>query len=276
MHSFARLDLMIAYSCNISCKGCISLSDRKRSGVEPFKDLERSIRQWQPILNPSTITLFGGEPCLHPRLLDICALVRRNWPLSAIRLITNGYLLDRFSSFSWFDFSPFEIQVSIHRKDHEKIINQQIRSILLQRSGWKVKMYGQANHHKQLQWSIPGFKIYKSIFKDFVVPYKTDNDQLLPWHSDPAKAHAICGAPATPILFKNKLYKCPAVANRIDVTGQAWYDYQGYSINDDIKEFVDNINQPEAVCGQCPDRQRAVVIDHFDRKNVHVKIKHFD
>lgn len=276
MHAFPRLDLMIAYSCNISCQGCISLSDRRRAGVEPFQDIAHSLAQWQQILDPATVTLFGGEPCLHPRLLDICGLVRQHWPRAIIRLITNGYLLERFSPGAWFDFAPFEIQVSMHRKDHEQIINDQIRRILLQRSAWKVKMHGHANHHKQLEWYLQDFRIYKSIFKDFVVPYRSSQGQILPWNSDPAKAHAICGAPATPILFKGRLYKCPAVANCIDITGETWYGYRGYSPDDDISEFVGNINRPETVCGQCPDQQHAVVIDHFDKRTVDVKIKHLD
>jgi organic radical activating enzyme len=276
MHSFDRLDLMIAYSCNISCEGCISLSDRKRSGIEPYEALEASFKQWKHILNPGTLTLFGGEPCLHPRLIDICRLVRQTWPTSIIRLITNGYLLNRFAPQSWFIFSPFEIQVSIHRKDHEKYINDLIKPILRQKQSWKVKMHSSHNHHKQLEWSTDDFKIYKSIFKDFVVPYKKNVDRIMPWHSDPAQAHAICGAPATPILFKGKLYKCPAVANTIDLTGERWFDYKGYTIDDDIEEFVKNINRPEPVCAQCPDSKHAVIVDHFDKRTVVAKIKHFD
>lgn len=265
---------MIAYSCNIACQGCISLSDRKRSGIEPYEALEASFQQWASVLNPATIVLFGGEPCLHPRLIDICGLARQAWPRAVLRLITNGYLLNRFDPQSWFVFSPFEIQVSIHRKDHENHINDLIKEILQKKQGWKVKMHGSHGDHRQLEWSIQDFKIYKSIFKDFVVPYREIEDRMVPWHSDPAQAHAICGAPATPILFKGRLYKCPAVANTIDVTGETWFGYHGYSIHDDIEEFVENINRPEPVCGQCPDRKHAVIIDHFDQRTVIAKIKH--
>lgn len=276
MYQIPRLDLMVTYGCNLSCVGCISLSDRKRSGPESVQFLKSSFQKWRAVLAPDILTLFGGEPCLHPELLGICEAVRQSWPSSTIRLITNGYLLARFPANRWFDFEPFEMQISIHRKDHEPVINQQIKNILKVKQAWKVKMHGGPSSHRQMEWAIPKFSIYKSIFKDFVVPYQKVDDRILPWNSDPAESHKICGAPATPILYKDRLYKCPAVANTIDLVGESWYGYQGYDINDDIEDFVSNINRPEPICAQCPDHRQAVIIDHFDKKNIHVKTKNFN
>jgi organic radical activating enzyme len=276
MHSIERLDVMVAYSCNISCDGCISLSDRKRSGIEPLNRLSSSFNQWKDLINPKVIAIFGGEPCLHPNLIEICAKIRHEWPESTIRLITNGYLLDRFSPDVWFEFSPFEMQVSIHRRDHESKINEQIKNILLIKKSWKTIRYRDFTNHKQIEWVTPGFKIYKSIFSEFIIPYKKNREKIESWYSDPAESHKICGSPATPILFKDRLYKCPAVANTIDILGENWFGYKGYGINDDISELVSNINRPESVCGQCPDRKQAQVINHFDIENVHVKSRHVD
>jgi hypothetical protein len=63
------------------------------------------------------------------------------------------------------------------------------------------------------------------------------------------------------------------VANAIDLTGENWFDYTAYDINSDLAKFVDNINKPENVCSQCPSQEQAVVIDHFNKKNVIVKSK---
>jgi organic radical activating enzyme len=267
-----RLDLMIAYSCNLSCAGCISLSDRPRDGVAAFVDIEHWVKDWSPVITPAVITLFGGEPCLHPRLLEICDLVRQHWPDTVIRLITNGYLLDNFNSSAWFAYAPLEIQVSVHRKDHESLISQSIKKILLHRKDWKIAMNPQTGH-EQLSWTSDGIKIYKSIFKDFVVPFKSVNGRIEPWHSDPTQAHAICGSPNTPVLYKGQLYKCPAVANAIDLSGQNWFDYTPCNSAEQLDQFISQIGQPEAVCGQCPQRSQAVVIDHFDKNNVIVKQK---
>lgn len=260
---------MIAYSCNISCRGCISVSDIKRNGIEPYQEITSWLQQWQSTVIPELVTIFGGEPCLHPQLIEVCQSVRSTWPNAAIRLITNGYLLGNFDSASWHQFDNFEIQVSIHRKDHETYINQYIKNILLHKKDWKVKKFG-GDHHKQIAWIGENLTIYKSIFQHFIVPYNKD---FKPYNSSPAESHKICGAGATPILYKGLLYKCPPVANIIDITKTHYKNYKGYGINDNLQEFVNNIGQPEKVCGFCPDATQATIVNHFDKHNVIVKQK---
>lgn len=267
---------MVAYSCNLACRGCISISDRTREGIEPLENIVLQIDQWKTSIVPSVTTVFGGEPCLHPRLIDICKHIRIAWPHTTIRLITNGYLLDNFDPESWFELGNFEIQISVHQKDHEPVLNKKIKNILSRRRPWITTVHQGAGDHKQIQWQHQSVLVYKSMFKDFVVPYRLHNNQLLPWHSDPAEAHKICGAPNTPVLHKGKLYKCPAVANAMDITGQNWFDYQAADAQSDLTAFVSGIGIPEPVCGQCPNKQQAVIVDHFDKKNVIVKQKNID
>jgi organic radical activating enzyme len=269
MNIIPRLDVMVAYSCNISCLGCISVSDIKRNGVAPYEEIIAWLEQWQHKVTPELVTIFGGEPCLHSKLIEICQNVRHTWSNTKIRLITNGYLLGNFDSASWHQFDNFEIQVSIRRKDHEAHINQHIKDILLHNKDWQVKKFG-GDDHKQVAWIGKHLTIYKSIFKDFVIPY---NKGFQPYNSDPAAAHKICGAGATPILYKGRLYKCPPVANIIDITNTHYKNYHGYSINDDLQEFINNIGKPETVCGFCPGETQATIVNHFDKNNVIVKQK---
>lgn len=263
---------MVAYSCNIACKGCISLSDFPRDGVAPLEDIKSWIDHWCDLIEPDILTIFGGEPCLHPDLLAICAHVRSAWPNSTIRLITNGYFLHKFDSAKWFDFAPFEMQVSVHRKDHEKHINMFMGKILKHRSDWKVTRHG-GDQHKQMEWTSGDVSIYKSIFKDFIVPYDLKQDKITPYSSDPTEAHKICGSPNTPILYKGKLYKCPPVANIMDITGENFMNYVACENEDTLTEFVNNIGKPHGVCAQCPSQQTAKIIDHFNTRNVIVKNK---
>jgi sulfatase maturation enzyme AslB (radical SAM superfamily) len=268
-----RLDLMIAYSCNISCTGCISLSDRNREGVAPYTDIVKWVDHWSKLITPTVVTIFGGEPCLHPKLIEVCQTIRLHWPNTIIRLITNGYLLKRFDSASWFNLQPFEIQVSIHRADHKAIIISAIKSILAHRTGWKVSTEKNGLEHHQMSWQTEQIKIFTTIFKDFVVPFKLVDKKIKPWMSDPAQAHKICGAPNTPVLYKGKIYKCPAVANAMDLSGENWFEYQALDNEVGLDNFIDSIGRPETVCGQCPDKTQAIIIDHFDKNNVIVKQK---
>jgi len=265
-----RLDIMIAYSCNVSCKGCISLSDFPRNGVEKFEDLEKSINYWSNYIEPKIISIFGGEPLLHPKLLQILKMVRERWPNSIIRLITNGYLFDRYEPTSWYDIGKLEIQVSIHRKDHKKIITDKILKILKQQTGWKTESFKNTQQHKFIQFVNGNLTIYMSQFKDFVMPYKLKDKKPTPYNSNPVIAHSLCGSPDTPILYRGSLYKCAAIANLLEVADKNVYNYSKVSSVDDLHLITNFINIPESICSICPDNLDNV-IDHFDKETVHVK-----
>lgn len=271
MHLIDRLDVMVAYGCNISCKGCISLSDRSRQGTVTPGQIEMWCNHWKTLLQPKTLVLFGGEPLMNKNIMKICTIIRDAWPTSTIRLITNGYLLCRWPHTAWFDFGEFEMQISIHRQDHESTINKDIGLILRTFNDWTTKCYKDDNDHKQIEFTRPGFKLWKSKFKDFVAPYRLDQGKLAAFDGDPVQAHAICGSPNTPILYKGSLYKCPPVANLIDITGRKSRGYQPCHGAENLEEFVSQINRPEPVCGQCPDRIGLHTYNHMDPINVIVK-----
>ena len=271
MYRIKRLDFNVAYACNLSCKGCISLSNDefKRKGVEPLQDIKEQCETWSKILDPSVISIFGGEPLLHPKIEKVLSLIREYWPQSQIRFITNGYLLRRYDPNMWFKFGDLEMQVSIHRLDHEQMITEEIKKIVRCRTGWQAKRTSYGGH-TQLELHHDELSVYKSKFKTFVMPYKFDNGKLEPFKSDPKKAHSICGSPDTPILYKNKLYKCAPIANILDLDHNDLYNYEGTEATGDIEALVKMINKPEKICSMCPE-QRSHSIDHMKKENVHVK-----
>lgn len=269
MYRLKRLDFNIAYACNLSCKGCISLSDFDRRGVESLKDIEDQCKTWSQILDPSIISIFGGEPLMHPRIAKVLDAIRKYWPNTQIRLITNGYLLPKFDPEMWFNYKGLEMQVSIHRQDHEKIITDEIKRIVKCRNDWQA-VKSNAGGHQQLELHNKDLKIYKSKFKRFVMPYKIEDGELKPFNSEPKKAHSICGSPDVPILYKNKLYKCAPLPNILELDKGNHYKYEGIESTGDVKTLVNNINKPESVCAMCPDSIDHSV-DHFDKENVRVK-----
>ena len=272
MHQIRRLDLNIAYACNLACKGCLSLSDFDRKGVMPFNDVIDSIDTWKNKVYPEILSIFGGEPLLHHKIHDIFLAVRQAWPDVTIRLITNGYLLSKQKVGNFFAHTPFEMQVSVHRLDHEHIINKNIIAFLKNYSDWKIIKVGEPGpgKHHSYRWVRPGFKIWKSKFGEFVMPYNHEGNQLVPFKSNPAKAHAICGNPDVPILYKNKLYKCAPIANLLDLPNTKGYRYNPIQANDNIDKFVQLIGKPESICSMCPE-SRSHAVDHYAKGEVHVK-----
>ena len=269
MYRIKRLDFNVAYACNLACKGCISLSDFDRRGVESLQDIESQCNIWSKIVDPSIISIFGGEPLMHPRIEKVLTIIREAWPLAQIRFITNGYLLKRYDPELWFRIGQLEMQISIHRQDHEKLITNEIKRIVSRRKDWKASR-SVVDGHKQLELQNKDLTIYKSKFRRFVMPYKLVNGKPKPYNSDPKKAHKICGNPNVPILYKNKLYKCAPIANLLDVDQDGAYKYDGVGPNGDVESLVKQINKPESICAMCPE-DTSHSFDHFDKENVHVK-----
>ena len=273
MHQINRLDLNIAYACNLSCKGCLSLSDFDRRGVMPLEDIIKSINIWKDHLSPKIVSVFGGEPLLHPRLFNIFDLIKIAWPDTTIRLITNGYLLNRIDPERWFNcVEPFEMQVSIHRLDHEEIITKNVLAIIKQHSDWTMAKVAEEMDgvHHSYEWYRPGFKIWKSKFGKFVIPYNYENNNLVPFKSNPKKAHSICGNPDVPILYKNKLYKCAPIANILDLPNAEGFNYNPINSKTDLDKFVKLIGKPEKICSMCPEN-RSHSVDHYKQGEVIVK-----
>jgi len=82
--------LEVTDRCNINCKGCY------RSQLEGHRDLgelKEEISRFRQLRNCDGISIAGGEPLLHPDLLDIVAHVR-DQGMKAV-LLSNAELLDR-------------------------------------------------------------------------------------------------------------------------------------------------------------------------------------
>lgn len=76
--------------CNIKCKGCYRLI--MGEGHKPFEQIKEEILFLKKWRNCDNITLAGGEPILHPQILDLIRFIRSE-NMKCI-LLTNGYALD--------------------------------------------------------------------------------------------------------------------------------------------------------------------------------------
>ena len=92
------LELHIVDTCNLNCKGCTSFSNI--SQYANFVDARLLGIRLQKISNLFTIErirILGGEPLLHPDIVNILKTVRQAFPYSNIELVTNGILLTKMA-----------------------------------------------------------------------------------------------------------------------------------------------------------------------------------
>jgi organic radical activating enzyme len=89
------LETHLVDHCNLNCKGCSHFCPLVEEKV--FKDIKvfkRDLNRLGEVFsNIESLRLMGGEPLLHPELLDFVIHSRKVFPRSDISIITNGILL---------------------------------------------------------------------------------------------------------------------------------------------------------------------------------------
>lgn len=82
--------LSITRACNITCEYCVQ--EHARQTHKRLKEIEFELKELLKLRNCDTIQIAGGEPLIHPQLIEIVKLVKlqKKKPF----LITNGVGLD--------------------------------------------------------------------------------------------------------------------------------------------------------------------------------------
>ncbi len=75
--------------CNIHCKGCYRSKLEGHKDIEQIKEEVLFHRKWRNIDN---VSIAGGEPLIHPQILDIVAFIRKQRIKPVI--LTNAQALD--------------------------------------------------------------------------------------------------------------------------------------------------------------------------------------
>jgi organic radical activating enzyme len=76
--------------CNIACRSCYNLH---KNYVKPLAELKQEIVMAVQKRNLETITLLGGEPTLHPQLVEIIRYIKRKKLIC--QMLTNGIVFLR-------------------------------------------------------------------------------------------------------------------------------------------------------------------------------------
>jgi hypothetical protein len=95
------LEAHITDHCNLKCRQCCSLSPFLPPYCVDPDDLARDLALARRALAPGIFKLVGGEPLLHPRLLDCLRVARDSGIAPTISLTTNGLLLGKMPDELW-------------------------------------------------------------------------------------------------------------------------------------------------------------------------------
>ncbi len=106
------LGILVAHHCNLSCKGCSNLSPKmEKYFVSPYR-VEKDLSILGKFYHPKYVSLQGGEPLLHPNLLDVIDAVRNSGISKCVKVLTNGHLLNRMPKEFWQSID--EVHISLY------------------------------------------------------------------------------------------------------------------------------------------------------------------
>jgi MoaA/NifB/PqqE/SkfB family radical SAM enzyme len=98
-----RFDVHLTDHCNLNCKGCEHFSPLSGNKFLDINIYEKDCMQLNKLTGGiiEEIALIGGEPLLHPLIIDFITITRKYFPVGMIFIITNGLLLAQQSDSFW-------------------------------------------------------------------------------------------------------------------------------------------------------------------------------
>ncbi|UQZ90395.1 radical SAM protein [Deltaproteobacteria bacterium Smac51] len=98
-----RFEVNLVEHCNLNCIGCDHFSPVAEEGFTDVDKYERDLIRLSELFGDdvSSITLVGGEPLMHPQLIEFIKRSRRHFPKTGLGLFTNGILLTRMPAQFW-------------------------------------------------------------------------------------------------------------------------------------------------------------------------------
>ena len=95
------LEAHIVDHCNLTCAECCSLSPLLPAWYASPASVTDDLRKATKVLNPGVFKLVGGEPLLHPQLVEIIGCVRDTGIAPVISVTTNGLQLGEMTDDFW-------------------------------------------------------------------------------------------------------------------------------------------------------------------------------
>lgn len=124
-----QFSIDIVDHCNLNCKGCdhfCPIVEKKFLSIEQYeKDLKRLAELCENGKLITMVAIEGGEPLLHPDVIEFMKVTRQYCPNAKIYLMTNAILLPQMNEDFYMACNKYNITIAITKYplkiDFEKI-----------------------------------------------------------------------------------------------------------------------------------------------------------
>jgi len=239
--------------CNLNCKCCTAFSPIAKESFLDIQSFTKDMARLATLTGNrlSSFYVSGGEPLLHPRLMEIFEIARRYFPEAVLGFMTNGLLLTQMPDSFWEQCSKYAISINISRYP----ININMNKIFD-----KVKQYD-----AMLKYTGGNDIPIKTLWK---YPLDITGKQPL------KRSYEICTQLNRCITLKDgKIYPCSAIAGIVHFNTYFNKDLQ-LSADDvldlyevkDIKEVFNFLCSPKPFCRYCNRKGVTFGIKYSDSK----------
>jgi organic radical activating enzyme len=280
-------EIYITNVCNYSCTNCQSLNNFAFKGHQRWEDYQSEYKLLSNQLDINIVQIIGGEPTLNPDFEKWVDGISKLWPNSKLQISTNGSRLDKITDQTYqtllkhkgtlwitcHDIALYDGFLDFSKSFLNKIISDTDNA---DDCNWKTD-YEKSKTDSSVKLRTVSRKLideygvevildWSQAFVPSIVDVVDKHYLKMNYNSDPVKAHDICYFKTCHQINKGKLYKCPLVSvlpdfldqfnvDMSDNDRQLAYSYQPLSANNNnVIDFINNINQPIPQCKFCPSK----------------------
>jgi MoaA/NifB/PqqE/SkfB family radical SAM enzyme len=224
----------VTEQCNLNCFGCShfsSIAEKEFLDVELF---ERDCKRLGELIDGKTIyfKLLGGEPLLHPRLLEFIDIIKKYVSSAIIIIHTNAILLAGQKESFWETCQRNGVIISISKYP----VKIDFNTISQLAKKWHIRLHivGKDNN----EWR----------------KYSLD----LHGKQDVNESFANCPFDRCTQLYKGKIFVCPTIPyirhfnkyfnQNLEITDNDWIDIHQVK---NVKEITDFLKKPMSFCRYC-------------------------
>lgn len=93
------LEISISEHCNMNCKGCSHFSNIAPIKFSDFNVVEKDFKRLKQLFpHIFKIRIMGGEPLLNKDICKYIDLIKKVYPYTDLRIVTNGILLNKLDN----------------------------------------------------------------------------------------------------------------------------------------------------------------------------------
>jgi len=233
-------------------------------GIHDYTQLQHDLTVWNDRLTINGFSLHGGEPTMHPKIVEVVRFIRQLNSDAFIQIVTNGtYLIDKPEIIDVLaEVGHSLLSITLHEPN--KKYTTEVKNFVLNRYNWKssnVNTFLETDNRFYLNFATPN---------TFLKIFKGDYGSAKPYNNNPKDAFKNCcfNTGDNAQLHHGKLYRCHPVAliprmlkdwgQLNDPDWQKYISYKGLdqsASDEELLNFLDSLKQSEDVCSMCPSQQ---------------------